>query len=127
MTRPGRILSVTIGLVAAGAVLGAFAGAVALSASVLITENDTSGDGLMLGAFFGAPLGAIMAPVLSWTLLRRVPLGRMFMGLVAGTAAGGVVAWITTTSTIGEGPNGLAGAFIGCVVAAVTLRARLEA
>ena len=78
-----------------------------------------------MGAFFGAPLGAITAPVLAWLLLRRVPLGRMFLGSAAGTAIGGVVGWITTTTDFEAAiGNGLAGACIGCVVACITLRYR---
>ncbi len=126
MVSARRIVAVTLGLVGAGAIFGALAGAVALAVSLLITENDTSGFGLLIGAYFGAPLGAITAPVVAWLLLRRVPLGRMFVGSAAGTALGGAIGWITTTSGGGaaDAVNGLAGAFIGCVVAGITLRYR---
>ena len=119
---PRRVVAVTLGLVGAGAVLGALAGGVALAFSLLITNPDLSGSGLVFGAFLGAPLGAITAPVLAWLFLRRVPLGRMFAVSVAGTAIGGVIGWFTTTAGEGLGYNGLAGAFIGCVVASITLR-----
>ena len=124
MASARRIVAVTLGLVGAGALFGALAGAVALAASLLITENDASGYGLLFGAYFGAPLGAITAPVIGWLLLRRVPLGRMFVGSAAGTAIGGTIGWITTTSGAADAVNGLAGAFIGCVVAGITLRYR---
>lgn len=123
MTSVPRVAAVTLGLVAAGAVFGALAGAVALAASVFVTENDSSGFGLLVGAYFGAPLGAITAPILSFLLLRRVPLGRLFVGTAAGTVLGGVAGWITTTSG-DDALNGLLGAFIGCVVAAIALRYR---
>ena len=121
MTKPARIVAVTGGLVVAGAVLGATAGAVALTASLLITENAASA---AIGALFGGPLGALTAPPLAWLLLRRVPLGRMFAGSATGAAVGGVVGWITTTSEGNLVGNGLAGAFVGCVVACLLLRYR---
>jgi hypothetical protein len=124
MTSARRVAAVTIGLMGAGAVAGALAGAIALASSLFITDNDTSGFGLLFGAFFGAPLGAITAPILGWLLLQRVPLGRWFVESAAGTAIGGVTGWITTTSGTAEVVNGLAGAFIGCVVAAIRLRYR---
>jgi hypothetical protein len=124
MVSARRVVGVTLGLVGAGALLGAVAGAVAVAVSVLITENDTSGDGLVFGAFFGAPLGAITAPVLAWLMLRTVPLGKMFVVAAAGTAVGGIIGWVTTTSGTDEVVNGLAGAFIGCVVASITLHYR---
>jgi len=124
MVSAHRVVGVTLGLVGAGAILGALAGAVALAASVLITENDTSGFGLVVGAYFGAPLGAITAPVLGWLMLRSIPLGRMFVVAAGGTAVGGIIGWITTTSGTAEVVNGLSGAFIGCVVASITLRYR---
>jgi hypothetical protein len=129
MVSARRVVGVTLGLVGAGALLGALAGGVALAFSALIRWGDPSGSDLLsdllLGAFFGAPLGALTAPILAWLLLRRVPLGRMFLGSVAG----GVVGWITTTTDFWAATeNGLAGAFIGCVVACILLRRRrLEA
>jgi hypothetical protein len=119
-----RIVGVTLGLVGAGALLGAVAGGVAVAVSVLITENDTSGGGFLIGAFFGAPLGAVTAPVLAWLMLRSVPLGRMFVVAAAGTSVGGITGWVTTTSGTTEVVNGLLGAFIGCVVASILLRYR---
>jgi hypothetical protein len=119
-----RVAAVTLGLAGAGAVSGALAGGVALAFSLLITMPGLSASGLLFGALLGAPLGAITAPVLAWLLLRRVPLSRMFAGFVSGTTIGGVVGWFTTTSRGALGENGLAGAFIGCIIAGVLLRYR---
>jgi len=120
-----RVVAVTLGLVCAGGVFGAVAGAVALEFSLLITQPSWPVmDGLLFGAFLGAPLGAATAPVLSWVLLRRVPLGRLFVGLVAGTVFGGIVGWFTTTPGGEIESNGLAGACIGCLVACMWLRYR---
>jgi len=93
---------------------------------MVITETFTLGSvvgGFVFGSVLGFLLGAITAPVLAWLLLRRVALGRMFVGCALGTAIGAVVGWITATS--GVGPyNPLLSAFIGCVVAAIILRHR---
>ena len=136
MTRPARIIAVTLGLVGAGAILGALAGAgtsAVLSAiSFMVTGSDGFGsEGLFAGLFFGAPLGAIAAPVLAWLLLRRVPLGRVFVGCVAGTVVGGVIGWISSSwAVLGDNSleravaSGLAGGFVGCVVACILLRYR---
>ena len=123
MTRLERIVVVTLGLMGAGAIVGAVAGGVALAFSLLITQPGISVAGFVFGAYVGAQLGAITAPILAWMLLRRVPLGRMFLGCSTGTAVGGVVGWVTTTAGAAV-LNGLAGAVIGCIAAAVALRYR---
>ncbi|HEY3220799.1 MAG TPA: hypothetical protein VGJ80_08705 [Gemmatimonadales bacterium] len=115
-----------------GAVFAALAGAASLTTALWIERDPWYMLGLFAGPFYGAPIGAILAPVLAWAFLRRVPLGQMFVSLSAGTAIGGVVGWVTTFSTL-DGPKvvaGLAGAVIGCLVAAIRLRyqvRRLEA
>jgi len=97
-------------------VFGAAVGNLAVTASVLITEHEIAGFGL--GAFIGAPLGAIMAPVLAWGLLRRVPLGKMFAWCAIGTVAGGVIGWIISPIF------GLFGAVAGCFIACLALALR---
>jgi len=123
MVSARRVVAVTLGLIGAGAIFGALAGGIALSISLLITENDTSGSGLMIGAFFGAPLGAIAAPTAAWLLLRRVPLGRVFAGSVAGTVLGGVVGWVLPFAADQVG-NGLFGAVAGFAFATVWMWSR---
>lgn len=122
MNRESRIAAVTLGLMGAGAIFGALAGAIALGVSLLVTENDAPLFGLVFGAWFGAPLGAVTAPVIGWLGLRRVPLGRMFLESAVGTTIGGIVGWVAATASGTEVVNGLAGAFIGCLAAAVRLR-----
>ena len=136
MVSPRRVVAVTLGLVGIGAILGAIAGAAAFtvaSAPSLLTDGiqGFGGDLLFASLFFGVPLGAISAPVLAWALLRRVPLGRMFVWSVAGTVVGGVAGWITSSwAVLGDNSLerainfGVAGAFIGCVVACILLRYR---
>jgi hypothetical protein len=99
MARAGRIIAVTLGLSAAGAVFGGFAGVVALALSLALTEG---GDifsryilqVLAIPAILGSALGALGAPAAAWLLLRRVPLGKVFLWTVVGTVTGGVAGWI---------------------------------
>ena len=128
MKRTSRIVLVTIGLVGAGIAFGALAGGTAFALVVVLTTGRISTALFEIGAVFGAPLGAITAPVLAWLLLRRVPLGRMFLVCSVGTALGGVVGWFATAAGGDSLLNPIAGAFIGCVVAAIALwhRARVR-
>ena len=128
MTRLSRIVVVTIGLVCAGIVSGALAGGTAFALVVVLADGRISTELFEIGAIFGAPLGAIVAPLLAWLLLRRVPLGRMFLVCSVGTAIGGVVGWFATGAGGDIILNPIGGAFIGCVVAAIALwhRARVR-
>jgi hypothetical protein len=122
MTRVGRIVTVTIGLVGAGLLFGAIAGGTSFALVGLLTGEEISIEALEIGAIFGAPLGAVTAPMLSWLLLRHVPLGKMFVVCSVGTAIGGVVGWFATAAGGNIIFNPLGGAFIGCVIAAIALR-----
>src|SRR5437773_1872620 len=92
MSHPLRIVVVTLGLVGGGMVCGAVAGAGTVFALLLfsgeLTADQWMAIDLVIAAILGAALGAITAPVLSWLLLRRVPLGRMFIVCTAGTILG---------------------------------------
>lgn len=132
MNRPWRVVTITAGLILTGAVVGALAGAVSLTTSLWIDRDPWYVLGLFAGPLYGAPIGAVVAPVLAWTVLRRVALGQMFMWLGSGTAIGGLVGWITTVTPMEEAKvmSGLAGAVVGCLVAAIRVRyhaRRLEA
>ncbi len=122
MSRPARILAVTLGLVAVGAVLGALAGAVALAIGLLITEGAMAELFVLnFTALIGAAVGAITAPVLAWLFLRHVSLGRMFVGASGGTVLGGVIGWIAPLAG-NQIESALIGAFTGCLLAAASLR-----
>ena len=127
--RAGRIALVTLGLIIAGSVFGALAGGTAFVTVGLLAGAGISTDPLMIGAFFGAPLGAMTAPLLSWLLLRQVPIGTMFLVCSIGAAIGGVIGWFATAAGGDIMLNPLVGAFVGCLVAAVVLwhRVRLRA
>lgn len=123
MTRRARVLWVTAGLVAAGGALGAIAGAAAITLALLLTDG---ADGvfpaaILFAAIVGAALGMVAGPTIAWSLLRRVPLGRMFVGSVAGTVVGGVLGWIGATMSI---TSPLWTALAGCLAAAMVMRRR---
>ena len=125
-----RILAVTAGLIVTGAAGGGVAGGSALSFCILVGSPFPSLSGLMgwfaFGGILGAVLGGVTAPILAWLLLRKVPLGRMFVVCAVGTMMGGVVGWFAT-------PRGgdivlipLTGAFLGCLLTAIALRHRVH-
>lgn len=93
---PARVIGVTAGLAATGAVLGGGAGALALGI-VLVLSTPAPGlwdlFDLLVPGFIGAFLGFFAAPLAGWLLLRHVPLGRAFGGLVLGTVVGGLAGW----------------------------------
>src|SRR6185436_20460973 len=126
MTRAGRIALVTIGLIGAGVLLGALAGGTAFTAVGVLAGEEFSTERFVIGAVFGAPLGAATAPLLSWLLLRHVPIGKMFLVCTIGAAIGGVVGWFAATAGGNIMLNPLLGAFGGCVIAAIALRYRVS-
>ena len=67
---------------------------------------------LFCGAI-GAAIGAVVAPLMSWLLLRHVPLGRAILHTAIGTVLGGILGL-----TLG---NPFAGSIVGFGVAAVRL------
>jgi hypothetical protein len=95
MTKARRVLAVTAGLAATGALVGALIGGLTLLG--VIAWNGGGIGGIREAAFLfalgggaGAAVGLVFAPVASWTLLRRVPLGRAILTAAAGTILGAV-------------------------------------
>jgi hypothetical protein len=128
--RPARIALVTAGLSAAGGVAGGVcsAAAVTLIAGIeggiraLVSRDFASL--LAIAAAFGVLVGMIAAPILSWTLLRRVPLGRAALYTAIGTVAGAVGGELSRplnpyARTV---PGVLVGALVGFIGAGVLVR-----
>jgi hypothetical protein len=87
-----RILNVTLILAAMGVIVGAVLGA-ALGLAVGIVRNgmpvfDAAAGVMLMSALAGAGLGAVLAPLTAWLLLRHVPIGRAMGFTALGTAAG---------------------------------------
>ena len=53
---------------------------------------------LAIPGVLGGALGAVCAPLAGWLLLRRIPLGKAFLGLTIGTVLGGVAGWFLLPS-----------------------------
>ena len=84
-----RILAVTAGLAAAGAVVGGVLGALLVSL-LMLTDRVApwSWAAFVIGAGFGAEVGFVLAPIAAWTLMRRVPLWRAITDTALGTTIG---------------------------------------
>ncbi len=98
---PRRVITVTLGLSAAGAVFGSIAGATALGIALIVSDGLAAFKVLgvlAVPAVIGAGLGALCAPLAGWLLLRHVPLGRAFGGLILGTIVGGLIGWFLPVS-----------------------------
>ncbi|MDQ2766617.1 MAG: hypothetical protein M3Y30_05630, partial [Gemmatimonadota bacterium] len=123
VTSPTRVVKVTAGLSVFGAVVGAAAGAVSMLVATLLTGVLTFDDLIVLSipAAIGAVLGAVLTPIAGWMLLRRVPLGRAFAGLAAGTIVGGVLGWLLAKHTDPVYAS-VGSAVAGFLVAAVAMR-----
>jgi hypothetical protein len=84
-----RILAVTAGLAAAGAVVGGVLGGLLVTLLMLMGRPTSwNAIGLLVGTEFGAAVGFVLAPVAAWTLMRRVPLWRAITDTAIGTTVG---------------------------------------
>jgi len=123
-----RLLAITLGLAGVGALFGGVAGGVGL-AIVLLFEPQLWRSAFEFCAFaasVGAVLGMIGAPVVTWVMLRRVPLGRMFTLLTLGTTGAAVLGWfVFSPIDVIWGPT-LAG-FFGFMATAIALSYRYDA
>jgi hypothetical protein len=116
--RVKRIIAVTAGLAATGAVAGAGLGTLVMALGLLVLTGVFPRDLSLLGvsAFFGAGIGAVLAPVAAWSLLRYVPLGRAIGQTTLGAVLGALIGLVM-------GPFAAAiGSLVGFAAAAVRLR-----
>ncbi|MFN8572177.1 MAG: hypothetical protein U0132_08975 [Gemmatimonadaceae bacterium] len=87
-----RFLAITAGLSLTGAIVGAVAGVAAGFLGSLFSSGITAAldpIGYDLAAVAGAMVGAVVAPLYSWLVLRTVPLGRAIAWTAIGTVIGG--------------------------------------
>jgi hypothetical protein len=120
--RIARIVAVTAGLAATGAVVGALAGAAMCTLMLLLSGEPSklwvARDLLTFAASFGARVGAVLGPVAAWLLMRHVPLGLAIGGTALGTLAGGALGLLV--GPVESIPAGV----LGFGAAAVYLRVR---
>ena len=97
MSRARRIVVVTAGLAATGAVVGALVGVLALFLGSLVRAGWAAASdpfGYAIAAIIGAAIGAVVAPILAWGVMRHVPLGRAIAGTALGAVLGGAIGWV---------------------------------
>lgn len=109
-----RILAVTVGLIVAGAVFGTITGALTLLAWTMGTSGihsivEDTLFALLLGAWFGGTLGAVLGPIAAWLLMRHVPLGLAVGGTMLGTLAGGGIGLLVAADPVAAMFYGMAG------------------
>jgi hypothetical protein len=94
-SRLPRIFAVVLGLVAIGAVLGSVLGVAAFAAIAVFRGGfgwlRTTSQFWDMPAVFGAAVGAVLAPLAAWTLMRHVPIWRAIAETSAGTIVGVIV------------------------------------
>jgi hypothetical protein len=91
---PSRVALVALGLIPAGAVAGALAGAIGAMIWLTAAEGLRAGaipPLLGIAGIVGSILGAVILPVAGFTLLRYVPLGRALAETIVATALGGAI------------------------------------
>lgn len=116
--RPLRPLGGTLLLAGVGAAVGGIIGTALLALLPVLVFRPPSHPAFDLlfslawGGGFGAAVGAIVAPLSGWTLLRHVPLGRAIAATAVGTFLGALIIY----------PQPVIGGMLGYVAAAVLSR-----
>jgi hypothetical protein len=126
MSQIRRILAVTAGLMAGGAIFGAIAAVATLMIGFVAMGRGGEIDHIAVEivAMVGAVLGAVLFPAAAWLLMRNVPIGMALLGTVAGTTAGGAAGWLVATNDVDQILYALIGGVIGFAAASVLLRIR---
>ena len=113
-----RVAIVTLALVIVGALIGALTSVLALVVVLMLRGSPGFPQlmaAIMMAGYVGAAIGAVMAPIVAWVLLRRVPLWRAITQTALGTLLGAIVTSFTF-------PGPIIGAIIGFTLAAIRLR-----
>lgn len=91
---PVRVVVATLGLVATGGLLGGLSAILALAVALSVRLNWSwlsDWSILILAGVFGAVLGGVLAPLVSWVFLRDVPIGRAMLRTTLAAALGGAI------------------------------------
>lgn len=102
--------------------VGAGLGALALWGLSIAIRNPRAIEGIGMAALAGGVLGALLAPIAAFTLMRHVPIWRAIIETALGTAIGIAIGWVAgpRMGYAGLWPVGLG--LGGFVVAAIRLR-----
>jgi hypothetical protein len=109
--RPGRLILITLALMATGFVAGGLAG------TVMMAAWRPYPDDLFSAGLFGGVVGAALGPLLAWGLMRHVPLWKALAGTWLGTVGGWMLGIV-----IGTWEDGFALSQAGFVASALVLR-----
>jgi hypothetical protein len=90
---PVRVVTVTLGLVGAGAVAGALVAMTTFAAATLVLGelSNISWRGFLFVGAVGGAFGLTLGPLVAWTLLRKVPLGKAVLFPSLGAAVGSAI------------------------------------
>lgn len=113
-----RIGVITLGLAAAGFVVGGTVG-VLMMVILLLLDGRFEPGMLLYGGVVGGGIGALLGPVAAWLLMRHVPLWLAMSGTALGTLLGGIGGMV-----VGTAGASLIGGFLGFSASAVYLRLR---
>ena len=127
-----RRAGATIGLIVAGAILGAICGLLALTPMPLLHRVRPHSDTTYLATHImtvavlgGAGLGAVFWPLLAWSFVGPVPLWRMILEPVLGTVAGAFVGLAAAHNPSFSGEKAvLIGGIVGMLVTGLFLSLR---
>ena len=95
-----RNLAVTAGLAAVGGVVGGIMGVLSLALITLaksvglIHEGPVGSFNTLFAAAFGAGVGAVLAPIAAWSLMRHVPLWKAILQTTGGTTLGVIIGYL---------------------------------
>jgi hypothetical protein len=114
-----RILAVTAGLAATGALIGAILSPILLFGGLLVLGGPDAlppvGEIVPFAAAVGGVIGGILAPTAAWLLMRHVPLWRAIGETALGTSLGAAVGFFMF-------PGPFVFAVLGFLAAALRLR-----
>jgi hypothetical protein len=108
-----RVAAVAFGLVAVGFVCGAVLGALVSVLESGVSMEHLTGV-LAFGAMFGAPIGAVITPVVGFLFARRAPLWKAIV-------VGAIGVLLGAAAVVPFGVWGLVGAIPGFFIAMVVL------
>lgn len=102
--------------------VGAALGALALWGLSIAIRNPRSIELVGPAALFGGGLGAVLAPIAVFTLMRHVPIWRAIVETAVGTTVGVAIGWVVGSRMgyAGVWPIGLG--LLGFLAAAIRLR-----
>lgn len=109
--QPGRLILITLALMAAGAVAGS------LAAMVMMATWRPYADDMLSAALFGGLVGMGLGPLVAWGLMRHVPLWKALAGTWLGTVGGWMLGMLA-----GNWQNAVTLSLAGFLASAVVLR-----